>query len=74
MRLVVMALLLVVGCTPASETSYRNGDIIFHESRSSQSEALRLAMNSRYTHMGVIYINDGKPFVYEAVGPVKVTP
>ena len=73
-RVLVLLLLVVVGCTAHGEPTYRNGDIIFHESQSSQSRALRLAMNSPYTHMGVIFIEKGDPFVYEAVGPVKQTP
>lgn len=70
----LLILLVFVGCGASGEPAYRNGDIIFHESQSSQSNALRLAMNSRYTHMGVIFFEGGDPFVYEAVGPVKRTP
>jgi len=51
----------------------RNGDIIFQTSKSSQSKAIQLATNSRYSHMGIIYIIDGEFFVYEAVQPVKLT-
>jgi uncharacterized protein YycO len=29
---------------------------------------------SKYTHVGIIYIKDGKTFVLEAVQPVKLTP
>ena len=72
-RLLVL-LLVVVGCAAGGEPTLRDGDIIFHQSQSSQSKALRLAMNSRYTHMGVVFFEDGSPFVYEAVGPVKRTP
>ncbi len=35
---------------------FQNGDIIFQESKSSQSKAIQLATNSRYSHMGIIYI------------------
>ena len=52
----------------------QNGDIIFQTSKSSQSKAIQLATNSKYSHMGIIYENDGKYFVYEAVQPVKLTP
>ena len=71
---ILVFLLMIAGCAAGGESTYRNGDIIFHESQSSQSKALRLAMNSPYTHMGVIFVEDGEPFVYEAVGPVKRTP
>ncbi len=54
--------------------NYHNGDIIFQTSKSSQSKAIQLATNSKYSHMGIIYENDGQFFVYEAVKPVKLSP
>lgn len=56
------------------EEDLQNGDIIFQTSKSSQSKAIQLATQSKYSHMGIIYENDGKYFVYEAVHPVKLTP
>lgn len=56
------------------EQKIQNGDIIFQTSKSSQSKAIQLATNSKYSHMGIIYQNDGKFFVYEAIQPVKMTP
>lgn len=56
------------------EKELNNGDIIFQTSKSSQSKAIQLATNSKYSHMGIIYENDGNFFVYEAVQPVKLTP
>tara|TARA_B110000285_G_C15090362_1_gene598725 strand:- start:144 stop:986 length:843 start_codon:yes stop_codon:yes gene_type:complete len=55
-------------------TNYKNGDIIFQTSKSNQSKAIQLATKSKYSHMGIIYENDGQFFVYEAVQPVKLTP
>lgn len=52
----------------------RQGDIIFQTSRSSQSQAIQLATKSRYSHMGIVLFKDNKPFVFEAVEPVKYTP
>lgn len=52
----------------------QNGDIIFQTSKSSQSRAIQLATDSKYSHMGIIYENDGQFSVYEAVQPVKLTP
>ena len=52
----------------------RDGDIIFHTSRSSQSLAIQRATNSRYSHMGIIFIRSGKPYVFEAVSTVRYTP
>mgnify|MGYP000294569644 CR=1 FL=1 len=56
------------------DNKIQNGDIIFQTSKSSQSKAIQLATNSKYSHMGIIFENDGQFFVYEAVQPVKLTP
>ena len=52
----------------------QNGDLIFHTSLSSQSQAIQIATDSKYSHMGIIYREGDHIFVYEAVQPVKVTP
>ncbi len=52
----------------------KDGDIIFQSSQSRQCEAIRIATNSKFSHCGIIYINNGKKYVYEAVQPVKLTP
>lgn len=51
----------------------QNGDIIFQTSTSAQSKAIQLATKSPYSHMGIIYEEAGRFFVYEAVQPVKLT-
>ena len=56
------------------EQKIQEGDIIFQTSRSSQSQAIQLATDSKYSHMGLIYETDGAYFVFEAVSPVKLTP
>ncbi len=65
---------IVESSTGKEKILYQNGDIIFQTSKSSQSKAIQLATQSKYSHMGIIYENDGKYFVYEAVHPVKLTP
>jgi cell wall-associated NlpC family hydrolase len=52
----------------------RDGDIIFHTSRSAQSAAIQRATHSRYSHMGLILHRQGKPYVFEAVATVRFTP
>lgn len=52
----------------------RDGDLIFQTSRSAQSLAIQRATGSRYSHMGVILHRDGKPYVFEAIGPTVYTP
>ena len=67
-------LALALLAAPLDPAALRDADIVFQSSRSSQSAAVALATRSRYTHMGIVYMRDGEPFVYEAVGPVKLTP
>ena len=52
----------------------KNGDIIFHTSLSEQSKAIQLATNSKYSHCGIIYRENGQFYVFEAIQPVKKTP
>ena len=52
----------------------RDGDIIFHRSTSRQAVAIAAATHSAYTHVGLVFLDSGKPFVYEAVQRVKRTP
>lgn len=56
------------------DTNFRAGDIIFHRSSTTQSMAIQLATNSPFSHVGIIYEQDGQPYVFEAVQPVKITP
>jgi hypothetical protein len=72
--LMAALLLTAAACAAAGSPEVQDGDIIFHSSTSSQSEALRLAMGSPYTHMGIIFVESDGPVVLEAVGPVKRTP
>jgi hypothetical protein len=51
----------------------RDGDLIFQESTSDQSEMVRALTDSRWTHMGVIFQEPSGPIVLEAVSPVRRT-
>ena len=53
---------------------YNQGDILFQESKSSQSKYIKAATGSRYTHCGIIYKKNGKDYVLEASNKVKLTP
>lgn len=57
-----------------AEPVLQDGDLIFHTSRSAQSLAIQQATGSRYSHMGVVVWRNGKPFVFEAVKTVRLTP
>lgn len=52
----------------------RDGDVIFQESRSAQSQVIRTATGSRYTHVGLVFGAADAPYVLEAVHPVRRTP
>ena len=72
--LVLFFVLLVYACSASAQYVPQDGDIIFQTSLSSQSYAIQTATKSRYSHVGIVYLNQGAPYVYEAVGPVKTTP
>jgi uncharacterized protein YycO len=58
----------------AAPLALKDGDIIFHTSRSAQSLAIQRATGSKYSHMGLVVHRDGKPFVFEAISTVQFTP
>jgi uncharacterized protein YycO len=72
--LVLFFVLLVYACSASAQYVPQDGDIIFQTSLSCQSYAIQTATKSRYSHVGIVYLNQGAPYVYEAVGPVKTTP
>ena len=58
---------------PAPRTALQDGDIIFQNSRSSQSEAIRRATHSPWTHMGLVIFRNGDPYVLEVTVAPGVT-
>lgn len=58
--------------TPAPQ--WRDGDLIFQTSKSSQSTAILAATHSAYTHMGILVKRKDGWKVMEAAGPVRETP
>lgn len=58
----------------ADNDEIKNGDIIFQTSLSGQSKAIQLATKSKYSHCGIIYVDNGQFYVFEAIQPVKTTP
>lgn len=68
-------LLLSLACA-AQVWAYtpKEGDLLFQTSRSAQSVAIQKATHSPFSHVGVVLFRKGRPFVFEAVGPVKFTP
>lgn len=52
----------------------RDGDLIFHTSKSDQALAIQLATHSPYSHCGLLYQQNGQWQVLEAIQPVTLTP
>lgn len=50
------------------------GDLVFHRSQSEQAGAIAYMTKSDLTHVGLVFQVQGTWSVYEAVGPVKITP
>ena len=67
-------LLILAGCTDRLQDTVKDGDIIFQTSKSAQSTAIQKATHSEYSHMGIIFIRDKEPYVYEAIKTVRYTP
>jgi uncharacterized protein YycO len=73
--LIILSFLIVLfGCGKPSADQLRDGDIIFQTSQSSQSAAIQLATHSKYSHMGMIFFQNEKPYVFEAIRTVQYTP
>jgi uncharacterized protein YycO len=68
------ALLCACSAFAVAAQPWRDGDIIFHTSRSAQSVAIQRATHSPYSHVGVIIFREGKPYVFEAISTVQYTP
>src|SRR3954469_9759771 len=49
----------------------KNGDLVFIVNPSGQGKAIQLATKSKFTHVGIVFIENGKPVVYHAVEPVS---
>jgi hypothetical protein len=73
MPAILAACLVFSACGSQQTVQLRDGDIIFHTSRSAQSIAIQKATHSKYSHMGIIFFNDGEPYVYEAIKTVRYT-
>lgn len=70
---ILILILLVTGQLSASPTPH-NGDLIFQTSQSRQSAAILAATGSDFTHMGIVHLRDGEPYVIEAYRNVEETP
>jgi hypothetical protein len=74
LALAILALAILAPGVSRADAGLRDGDIIFHSSRSGQSAAIQRATHSPYSHVGLVLYRDGKPFVFEAIATVRYTP
>jgi hypothetical protein len=65
--------LLLLTYAHANGVPVQEGDLIFQTSRSAQSLAIQRATGSEYSHMGVVFMRAGRPFVLEANATVRYT-
>ena len=72
--ILIIILLFATYTTATADYQPLDGDIIFQSSQSNQSKAIELATKSPYSHMGIIFIKNGKPYVFEAASKVVYTP
>lgn len=63
-----------IGTAGAAPPVWRDGDLVFQQSQSTQSLAIQRATGSRYSHMGMVMLRDGQPYVLEASATVRYTP
>jgi uncharacterized protein YycO len=74
MPCILVVLLLIISCSTEKQAGLKDGDILFQDFPSPQSAAVKLATQSQYSHCGIVFIEDGRPMVWEAVQPVCITP
>ncbi len=69
---VVLVLGIAASCARA-DVSVQSGDLVFQRSSSSQSAIIADVTGSEWTHVGVVFVREGEPWVLEAVQPVRWT-
>jgi uncharacterized protein YycO len=73
--IIIIVLSSILSCNSKTNfKDFKEADIIFQISNSRQSEAIQIATNSKYSHVGIITLQDGKYFVLETLNTVKFTP
>ena len=75
-KLIILFLLgiLSLNLYADKEVEYKEGDVIFQVSTSSQSKLIQYATSSIWSHCGIIVYKNGEPYVLEASNVVKLTP
>ncbi len=65
---------LALACSAQKPDHFKAGDVLFQDLNSPQSQAVKLATGSEFTHCGIVLEREGELVVYEAVQPVRVIP
>lgn len=73
-RAATAAVLSALSLAAAATADVQTGDLVFQQSRSAQSLAIQQATHSPYSHMGMIVMRQGAPYVLEAAASVSYTP
>ena len=73
-RAATAAVLSALSLAAAATADIQTGDLVFQQSRSAQSLAIQQATHSPYSHMGMIVMRQGAPYVLEAAASVSYTP
>ena len=72
---VLISVLLLTSCSNSTEiTDLQEGDVVFIESRSSQSPYIKVGTMSKWTHCGVVVNTPEGMKVLEASKTVRLTP
>lgn len=74
MKRINFIIFLLLTFITISAQKFREGDIVFQISKSSQSKYIQLATMSPWSHCGIVIIKDNKIYVLEAANVVKLTP
>ncbi len=59
---------------PGRIPQLKSGDVVLQRSQSGLSDAIANASNSNFSHVGVVEMVNGRPYVIEAVQPVRRIP
>jgi len=63
--------IVVTPFRPTHLPPLRDGDIVFQTTYNTQTAAILIATHSIYSHMGIVHVKNGMPYVIEAAGPVR---
>lgn len=76
-KYILLILIVIVGTITAhagSPAEFKEGDIVFQISKSSQSKYIQLATGSIWSHCGIVVMKHGKCYILEAASTVRLTP